>query len=74
MEINYKPSEIELIYTVKKLLITGRNLKQLDLFIVAFRVRFIEANIGNDLTDENLLFVKNIDKIKLIKALIQNNN
>ncbi|OLY95614.1 hypothetical protein SAMN05444008_13013 [Cnuella takakiae] len=61
LEINHKPSEgIEVISTNKRIRIYGRNLKQLYLLMVAFRIRCIEANIGNDLTEENKPFVKEI--------------
>ena len=61
VEIDFDPSEgVEILSTTKKIKITGRNLKQLYLFLVAFRVRYIEANIGNDLFDEDKPFVRNI--------------
>jgi len=59
IEVNYNPSEgIEIITTTRKIYLTGRNLKLLYNYLVAYRVRFIQANIGNDLTEEKALFVK----------------
>ncbi|RYE52672.1 MAG: hypothetical protein EOP48_15975 [Sphingobacteriales bacterium] len=61
VEINYSLSDgIEIISTTKKVMITGRNLKNLYNYIIAYRVKHIQANIGNDLTEENVLFVKDI--------------
>ncbi len=61
LEISYDPSEgIEITTTTKKILITGRNLKLLYSYLTSFRVRFIQENIGNDLTEEKALFVKDI--------------
>jgi len=60
-EINFDASEgIEILSTTKKIRINGRNLKLLYNFLVAFRVKYIQSNIGNDLTDEKALFVKEI--------------
>lgn len=61
-EICFDPSEgIEiLLATEKKILITGRNLHQLYEYLAAYRVRFIQANIGNDTTDDDELFVGKI--------------
>ena len=61
LEINFNTSEgIEILTTSKKILIIGRNLKMLYNYLAAFRVRYIQANIGKDLTDEKSLFVKEI--------------
>lgn len=61
LEINYHASEgIEVIFTTKKAIITGRNLRQLYLFLLAFRVKYIKANVGNDITEESAMFVKDI--------------
>jgi hypothetical protein len=61
IEINYDPSDgIEITTTTKKICITGRNLKLLYNYLVSYRIRYIQANIGNDLTEEKLLFVKDI--------------
>ncbi len=60
-EMNFDPSEgIEIITMSKKVAITGRNLKVLYIYLLAFRVKFIKANKGNDLMEESLLFVKEI--------------
>lgn len=63
-EISFNPSEgIEiLLATEKKILITGRNLHQLYEYLVAYRVRFIQANIGNDTSDEEDLFVGGVEE------------
>lgn len=61
IEINYDPSDgIEIITTTKRISITGRNLKVLYNYLVSYRIRYIQANFGNDLTEEKLLFVKDI--------------
>ena len=61
LEINYNPQKgIEILTTAKEIKITGRNLKLLFTFLSAFRVRFVKENIGNDLTEERALFVKDI--------------
>lgn len=60
-KLKYRPSEgIEVICVSDRVKITGRNLRQLYLFLAAFRIRYIEANIGHDLTEENVPFVKEI--------------
>jgi hypothetical protein len=38
----------------------GRNLKMLYNYLAAFRVRYIQVNMGNDLTEESELFVNDI--------------
>lgn len=59
LEISYDPSEgIEIKSTMRKIIITGRNLRKLYLSLVAYRVSYIVENIGNDLTDENKVFIK----------------
>ena len=66
-EIFFDPSEgIEiLLATEKKILITGRNLHQLYDYLTTYRVRFIQANIGNDTADEEVLFVSGIEIIEV---------
>ena len=60
-EIDFEPSEGIIITTSTKLIkITGRNLRMLYNYLSAYRVRFIKANIGNDLTNEQEVFVKDI--------------
>jgi hypothetical protein len=60
-EIDFIPSEgIEITALGRKFRITGRNLKKLYDFILKYRVRFIQANIGEDLTEEKELFVSDI--------------
>lgn len=61
--ISFDPSEgIEIaLATEKKVVITGRNLHLIYEYLVAFRVRFIQANIGNDTADEEVLFVEGIE-------------
>ena len=62
-QVSFNPSEgIEIsLATEKKVLISGRNLHQLYEYLIAFRIRFIQANIGNDCADENVLFVEGIE-------------
>lgn len=64
-EISFDPSEgIEILLAIeKKVIITGRNLHQLYEYLAAYRVRFIQANIGNDTTPENALFVGGIEVV-----------
>lgn len=60
-EINFDLSEgIEIISTTKRITIKGRNLKTLYEYLIAYRVKYILANVGNDLAEENVLFVKEI--------------
>ena len=62
IEINFSLSDgIEIISTTKKITITGRNLKALYNYLIAYRVKHIQANIGNDLGEEKILFVKGIE-------------
>lgn len=65
-EISFDPSEgIEiLLATEKKIIITGRNLHQLYEYLAAYRVRFIQAHIGNDTMEEGGVFVRNITLIE----------
>ena len=50
---------IDILTQRKKITIVGRNLSKLFDHLIAFRVRYIQANIGND-PDEDGLFVKEI--------------
>lgn len=61
--ISFDPSEgIEIVLaTEKKVLISGRNLHLIYEYLSAFRIRFIQANIGNDYIDEDALFVEGIE-------------
>jgi hypothetical protein len=60
MEMNFDPETgIEIITSVKKITITGRTLSKLFDYLVTYRVRYIQANIGND-GNEDGLFVKEI--------------
>lgn len=45
--------------TSKKIKITGRDLSKLYDYLVAYRVRFVSANIGTDIEDDGL-FIKEI--------------
>lgn len=59
-EINYDiDNGIEIITTGKRISILGRNLTSLFEQLVAYRVRFVQANIGSD-ANEDGLFVKAI--------------
>jgi hypothetical protein len=61
LEINFDASEgIEIYSSTKKITIMGRNLKMLYNYLAAFRVRYIQVNMGNDLTEESELFVNDI--------------
>ena len=61
VEINYDPSEgIHILTSTRKVNITGRNLVSLYNYLTAYRVKYIQANIGTDLTDQRALYVKEI--------------
>lgn len=60
-EISFNLTDgIEILSTSKKITITGRNLKGLYDCLIGYRVKHIQANIGNDLAEDNVLFVKSI--------------
>jgi len=60
MEINFdNETGIEIFTATKKIKIVGRNLSKLFDYLVTYRVRYIQANIGNDQKEEGL-FVKEI--------------
>lgn len=60
-EMDFIPSEgIEITASGRKFRITGRNLKRLYDYLVSYRVRFIQENIGEDTANENDLFVDEI--------------
>lgn len=60
-EIDFKPSEgIEITASGRRILITGRNLRRLYNYLVTYRVRFIQANIGADIDEGNDTFVSSI--------------
>jgi hypothetical protein len=50
---------IEICTNNKRIIITGRNLAKLFDYLVAYRVKYIQANIGND-PKEDGLFVNEI--------------
>ena len=50
---------IEIVTTGKTIKILGRNLAKLFDYLISYRVRYVQANIGSDL-DEEGLFVKEI--------------
>ena len=55
-EINFDTENgIEITTNTKKIKITGRDLYKLYDFLVAYRVRYINAKVGADLEDEGLL-------------------
>ncbi len=61
VEFSFSPSDgIEILTTTQKVKITGRNLLTLYHFLAAYRVKYIQANIGNDLTEQKALFVREI--------------
>lgn len=65
--ISFDPSvgiEISLA-TERKVVIAGRNLHLIYEYLVSFRVRFIQANIGNDTFDEEVLFVEGIEIVEV---------
>lgn len=59
-EINYDSEKgIEILTGSKRIKISGRNLCRLFDYLITYRVRFVQANIGND-ANEDGLFVKEI--------------
>lgn len=50
---------IEILTSQKRITITGRNLIKLFDYLIAYRVKYIQANIGGDTTEDGL-FVKEI--------------
>lgn len=59
-EINFDVElGIEIFTTQKHVRITGRNLSKIFDYLVSYRVRFIQANIGMDVLEDGL-FVKEI--------------
>ncbi|MCO5946723.1 hypothetical protein [Mucilaginibacter flavidus] len=59
-EINFDADAgIEILTTQKRISVTGRNLKALYEHLITYRVRYVQANIGND-TEEDGLFVEEI--------------
>lgn len=60
MEMRYDcDSGIEIYTSTRKITITGRNMTRLFDYLLSYRVRFIQANVGND-GNESGLFVKHI--------------
>lgn len=60
-EIYFDASDgIEILTASKKITITGRNLRLLYTFLTAYRVKYIQSNVGNDMEGEIELFVKDI--------------
>lgn len=61
IEINFDTANgIEVTTATKKVIIKGRNLKMLYKYLLSYRVKYIQANIGHDVSDETALFVKEI--------------
>ncbi len=59
-EVSYEAETgIEIMTAQRRIRITGRNLTKLYTHLVAYRVRFIRANIGAD-TEEDGLFLEKI--------------
>ena len=50
---------IEILTSQKRITITGRNLIKLFDHLIAYRVKYIQANIGGDTTEDGL-FVKEV--------------
>jgi len=58
-EINFDAdSLIEITTTTKQIKISGRDLTKLYDFLVAYRVRYIQADFGNDMNDDGLFVEK----------------
>ena len=62
MEFDYSPSDgITIGTSIKKITIAGRNLSKLYYALVDYRIKWIQANIGNDVTDEAEMFISSIE-------------
>ena len=63
VELNYSPSDgIHIISSTKKISILGRNLLELYRYLISYRIKYVQANIGHDTSDDNKsLFVKGIE-------------
>lgn len=62
IELSYSPSDgIHILSTTKRISIIGRNLQELYRYLVSYRINYVQANIGNDLSDSNSLFVRGIE-------------
>jgi hypothetical protein len=60
VELNYDTETgIEILTNRCKVTITGRNLARLFDYLIAYRVRYVQADVGND-TKEDGVFVKAI--------------
>jgi hypothetical protein len=61
VEINFHTEKgIEIMTATKKVTISGRNLQLLYKYLLSFRIKYIQANIGNDISEESAVFVKEI--------------
>jgi hypothetical protein len=59
-EINFDADEgIEILTTQKRINITGRRLSRLFDYLVTYRVRYVQADVGNDIQEDGL-FVEGI--------------
>lgn len=59
-EMSYDAEKgIEILTSTKRITITGRNLSTLYDYLITYRLRFVQANIGND-TQEDGPFVDEI--------------
>lgn len=67
MDIEFDPTDgIEVLTSTKRIKIRGRNLRLLYDYLAQFRVRFIQANVGADLTEGSEPFVSSIEISSLI--------
>lgn len=67
MDIEFDPADgIEVLTSTKRIKIRGRNLRLLYDYLAQFRVRFIQANVGADLTEGSEPFVSSIEISSLI--------
>jgi hypothetical protein len=61
MEIEFEPTDgIIILTSTKRIKIEGRNLNLLYDYLVQFRVRYIQANIGADLAENDDTFISAI--------------
>lgn len=61
-EIDFRPSEgVEILTTSKRIQIKGRNLKIVFDYLTQFKVRYLRANIGEDISEESEIFIDEIE-------------
>lgn len=61
MDIEFEPTDgIIILTSTKQVKIEGRNLRMIYDYLAQFRIRFIQANIGEDLAENDDIFISTI--------------